>query len=307
MIGWIKWRGGPISEEPSSAGRRWRRKPRELRLLLYLLVLSGVAAWKYVPRPWHPTCTVETAHHVVYSTATLEQTQETAGKLLLLFNAYSNCFGGLPSFNSRHPKLKLKLYQDRDEFRRINPNLGWAEAFYSWPFCQAYFSSKEANPYHWMLHESTHQLNKEVANLKLAKWMEEGLATYFSTSVLSMEGLRLGQIDPGTYPVWWTKLIATAPELSENLKNGSVIPLKVIITNRGGPSMRGHFNLYYVHWWTLTHFLFENAKYREHALQLAEAGGGLEAFERLIGPVDRIQLEWHTYVRELKKQLEDGL
>src|SRR4051812_43829789 len=190
MIGWIKWRGRPIAEEPSSAGRRWRLKPRELRLLLYLLVLSGVAAWKYVPRPWHPTCTVETAHHIVYSTATLEQTQETAGKLLLLFNAYSNCFGGLPSFNSRHPKLKLKLYQDRDEFRRINPNLGWAEAFYSWPFCQAYFSSKEANPYHWMLHESTHQLNKEVANLKLAKWMEEGLATYFSTSVLSMEANR---------------------------------------------------------------------------------------------------------------------
>ena len=260
MIGWIKWRGRPIAEEPSSAGRRWRLKPRELRLLLYLLVLSGVAAWKYVPRPWHPTCTVETAHHVVYSTATLEQTQETAGKLLLLFNAYSNRFGGLPGFNSRHPKLKLKLYQDRVEFRRINPNLGWAEAFYSWPFCQAYFSSKEANPYHWMLHESTHQLNKEVANLKLPKWMEEGLATYFSTSVLSTEGLKLGQIDPGTYPVWWTKLIATAPELSENLKNGSVIPLKVIITNRGGPSMRGHFNLYYVHWWTLTHFLFENAK-----------------------------------------------
>jgi hypothetical protein len=62
-----------------------------------------------------------------------------------------------------------------------------------------------------------------------------------------------------------------------------------------------------VHWWTLTHFLFENPKYRDRALQLAEAGGGLEAFERLIGPVARVQLEWHTYVRELKKHLEDGL
>ena len=30
---------------------RWRMSARETRLLIYLLVLLGVVAWKFVPRP----------------------------------------------------------------------------------------------------------------------------------------------------------------------------------------------------------------------------------------------------------------
>jgi hypothetical protein len=33
-------------------------------------------------------------------------------------------------FQPGHPKLLVKLFKDRTEFRRINPGLGWAEAFY---------------------------------------------------------------------------------------------------------------------------------------------------------------------------------
>ncbi len=70
--------------------------------------------------------------------------------------------------------------------------------------------------------------------------------------------------------------------------------------------MNTHFNLYYLHWWTLTHFIFEIPTYREHALELAARGGGLEAFEQTLGPVDRVQTEWHTYVRQLKATLSRG-
>jgi hypothetical protein len=42
--------------------------------------------------------------------------------------------------------------------------------------------------------------------------------------------------------------------------------------------MNSHFNLYYLHWWSLTYFIFENPKYRGRALELARRGGGLEAF-----------------------------
>lgn len=49
-----------------------------------------------------------------------------------------------------------------------------------------------------------------------------------------------------------------------------MIPLRSIITNRGGPSMSSHFNLYYLHWWTLTHFIFESPQYRERALALVQ-------------------------------------
>jgi hypothetical protein len=277
-------------------------------MLFYLLVLLAVAAWRFLPRPWHPSITLQTPHHIIYSTATRQQTEDTAHALALLYEAYSNRLGLLPQFARSHPPLQVKLFKDRTEFRRINPNLGWAEAFYRQPYCRAYFSAAESNPYHWMLHESVHQLNREVAHLKLAKWLEEGMAEYFSTSRLEQDALSLGRIDPNTYPVWWIEDLATSPDLTENLSNGSVIPLRAIITNHGGPRLNQHFNLYYLHWWTLTHFVFEHPRYRERAIDLVKKGGDLDAFERLFGPVDHVQSGWHAYVRHLKTALsEDGL
>jgi hypothetical protein len=269
-------------------------------MLCYLLVLLGVLAWKFVPRPWHPAATLETPHYLIFSSASQAQTADTAQALELLYNAYSNRFGSLPQFRHEHPKLKVKLFKDRAEFRRINPGLGWAEAYYLAPYCRAYFSAEEVNPYHWMLHEAVHQLNSEVARLSLAKWLDEGVAEYFSTSRFVSDRLAAGRVDVNTYPVWWIDELATSPDLAENIRNGSVIPLRAIITNHGGPSMNSQFNLYYLHWWTLTHFVFESPQYREHALALVEKGGGLEAFEQTIGPVDKVQSEWHDYVRRLK-------
>ena len=272
-------------------------------MLLYLLPLLGVLAWKYVPRSWHPAITLETPHHLIYSAASRGQTADTAQALERLYITYSNRFGSLDGFQREHAKLKVKLFKDRAELRRVNPGLGWAEAFYREPDCLAYFSAGEINPYHWMLHESVHQLNHEVAHLALEKWLEEGLAEYFSTSRVLSNRLALGRIDPNTYPVWWIEEIATGPDLAESIRNGSVIPLRSIVTNRGGPSMSGHFNLYYLHWWTLAHFIFESPAYRDRALALVQRGGGLEAFEQTIGPVDKVQAEWHAYVRRLKTAL----
>jgi hypothetical protein len=286
-----------------AANRRWKLTAREARMLVYLLLLLGVVAWKFVPRPWHPSLKIETSHHAIYSSATRSDTEATAHALELLYNVYSNRFGVLPTFRPTHPTLQVKLFRDRTEFRRVNPGLGWAEAFYREPYCRAYYSAGESNPFHWMLHEAVHQLNNEVAHLDLAKWLEEGLAEYFSTSRLAPTELRLGRIDPDTYPVWWIDEIATRPALAENIRNGSVIPLRSIISNSGGPGMRRHFNLYYLHWWTLTYFIFESSRYSEHALDLAKRGGGLAAFEQTIGPLDQVQIEWHDYVRQLKAAL----
>jgi len=154
-----------------------------------------------------------------------------------------------------------------------------------------------------MLHEAVHQLNAEVAHLKLAKWLEEGLAEYFSTSRIKNGELIPGRIDPNTYPVWWIDEIAITPDLKTNLANHSVIPLHVILTNRGGPSMRDEFNLYYLHWWTLTHFVFEREHSSDATLRLLEEGGGLAAFEKNVGPVEEIEPQWHSHVRRIKKAL----
>ena len=278
-------------------------QPREIRWLFYLAVVLAVAAWRYLPRPWHPTQVFETPHYRIYSTATPQQTTNTARALEFLYAAYSNRLGTVEGWQREHPLLQVKLYKDRAEMRRVNPGQGWAEAFYQAPFCRAYFSDGEINPYHWMLHESTHQLNHEVAHLKLSKWLEEGIAEYFSTSQIRSNELAAGQIDLNTYPVWWMDDLATSSNLTANLSNGSVIPLRAIITDSGGPRLDDKFNLYYLHWWTLTYFIFEAPKYRGHALALAQRGGDLPAFEELIGPVDQVQSEWHDYVRRMKAGL----
>lgn len=276
---------------------------RDRRMLWYLFIVLCVAAWRFIPRPWHPTLHVQTAHYAIASTATRQQTEEIGKVVEQLYLAYSNQFGSLPGFTASHPRLKMKLYKDRKEFRRINPNLGWAEAFYRRPYCQAYYSASEVNPYHWMLHESVHQFNQEVTHLELVKWLEEGLAEYFSTSRFQKQKLLLGRIDRNTYPVWWEEIIATTPSLITNLQNGSVIPLRAIISGKGGPSMSRNVNLYYLHWWTLTHFIFETPKYRSRAAALLRAGGNVTAFEQEIGPIEQVQVEWHNHVRRIKAAL----
>jgi hypothetical protein len=103
---------------------RRRLKAREIRMLLYLLVLLGVVAWKFVPRPWHPAITREAPHYLIYSSATPAQTSDTAQMLGLLYIAYSNSFGSLDGFQRNPTKLKVKLFKDRAELRRTNPGLG---------------------------------------------------------------------------------------------------------------------------------------------------------------------------------------
>ena len=85
-----------------------------------------------------------------------------------------------------------------------------------------------------------------------------------------------------------------------------MIPLRAIISGSGGPKMNTFFNLYYVHWWSLTHFLFhyENGIYRQGVAALIRNGdSGVEAFEKQIGNVEQIESEWYAYCRDLKRQL----
>jgi len=284
----------------------WSLRNPQFRFGLYLLVLIGLAAWRFIPRPWHPTVVLHTDRYQILSTASGEQTETVAFALAQLYSAYSNQFAALPGFDPNQADLKIKLFRNRKEFRSINPGLGWAEAYYAPPFCRAYYSAEEINPCHWMLHEAVHQLNHEVAHLQLAKWIEEGLAEHFSTSQLQPGGLALGRLDLNTYPVWWIDELATTTNLIDNIANGSVIPLRNIITNRGGPGLRRHFNLYYLHWWSLTRFIFESDHYRPQGLELLQRGGDLKSFEELIGPVESIQVEWHHYVQSMKTAIRNG-
>ena len=117
---------------------RRKLKAREVRMLVLLAVALAVVA--YVKRPWFYDLTAESEHYVCYSTANDVQTQKILDVAEALYTAYTTEFADLPGLSVEHAKLKLKLYKDRQEFKRYNPLSGWAEAFYRKPYCHQYFS-----------------------------------------------------------------------------------------------------------------------------------------------------------------------
>jgi hypothetical protein len=280
-------------------------KARDKRLLVYFAVFLIIAAWGFMPRIWVPKVRLETDHYAITSSATPAQTREIALVAEIVYDGYGRLLGQWHREVRPHPKLKVKLFKDRREFRRCNRVWGWAEGFYRKPYCYQYYSADELHPYHWMMHEAVHQLNEEAARLTLPRWLDEGIADYVATSRIVDDSLRLGEIDTNTYPIWWLDLLATSGNLDADKANGSVIPLRAIVSGRGGPSMNRCFNLYYLHWWSLTHFLmeYEGGVYREGLGRLVAAGASLTDFEKHVGPVDSVERQWYAHVLDLKKRL----
>jgi len=114
------------------------KKPARLLVLFALLMIIVGADQIY--RYWRPDLTIQTDHYTIYSTATAEQTKQIGDVVELLYKSYHNTFTDLANVHKDHKKLKLKLFKDRKEFRRCN-RVGWAEAFYKKPYCNAYYSA----------------------------------------------------------------------------------------------------------------------------------------------------------------------
>ncbi|HEY7641077.1 MAG TPA: DUF1570 domain-containing protein [Steroidobacteraceae bacterium] len=238
----------------------------------------------------------ETDHYRIHYTATAEQAELVGSAVEKLYAAYAGVF---PPPTSAREKLELVLYKDRAEFKANNRSSAWAEAYYLNPACYAYFEAGAENPYHWMMHEATHQLARQLSGFRRNRWIDEGLASYFSTSKLDASGLQLGAIDAKAYPIWWVGHFQLTGDAARDGAAGKFIPIEVLLTGRGGPDVNQKFNLYYVDAWSLTHFMFhyENGKYAQAYRQFLGRGATLDDFVTAIGPIDKIQAEWYPYLQ----------
>jgi hypothetical protein len=247
---------------------------------------------------------LDTADYTLFSYATSEQTRRVAQAAEALHAAYGRVFTGMVSNKAPTPRLQMVLYATRSQFKAHNRSSPWAEAFYQYPRCHAYYDDNAANPYHWMVHEATHQLNREWAQLPLPKWINEGVASYFGTSRIDQGVLRPGDIDPNTYPTWWLPHFWLSGHLDRDLAQGRLIPLYALITGTG-PDINQNVNLYYIEYWSLAHFLFEYDHGRHAAgfKALMKTRGSVDDFVRLIGPVDVIQHEWYAHLLQLRESL----
>jgi len=238
---------------------------------------------------------LQTPHYRVHSTATPAQTQQVAEAVESLHAAYMALFGDQVRASTR--PLTLVLYADREEFQRNNRSRPWAEAYYLRPACYAYYGGGRENPHHWMLHEAVHQLNTEVAGWRLPAWANEGVAGYLGASWLEDGVLTPGRSDPATYPIWWLSRMGLTGSLQQDAAAARFIPLRDLLEGRG-PGIDRHVNLYYLHYWGLTHFLFhyENGRYAAAYKQLLARGASTPDFERLIGPIEGIEEAWYAYM-----------
>lgn len=281
-------------------------------LLLAGALVGAAVAWtqarshrpaRVVVRPRE----VATAHYTVYAYATPAQTQQVARAVEALHAAYGRVFADTLDTGGDAPRLQLVLYATRAQFKAHNRSSPWAEAFYRFPRCHAYYDDGAPNPTHWMVHEATHQLNLEWAHRRLPKWLNEGIATYFGTSRLSNGVLRPGDIDPNTYPTWWLPRVWLSGDLDRDLAEGRLIPLRALIDGTG-PAIDQNVNLYYLEYWSLAHFLFDgdDGAHAAAIRALVQGDGTLADFERLVGPVASVQRRWYAHLLRMRASLQDA-
>lgn len=243
---------------------------------------------------------VDTLNYSIASTADEAATQRGERALEALFATYAGFFQDIAPLGVPQ-RLRVRLYGDRAEFLANNRSRPWAEAYYAERVCHAYLDPTKPNPYHWLLHEAVHQLNREYAGIAKERWINEGLATYFGSSRFADDRLSLGEPDLDAYPLWWLDRWELAGDWATDVQGRRVIPLRTLITGQGETSLDSAVNAYYLGWWSLTHFLFthDDGRYAAGYRHLIVHGGSLEEFERLIGPVERVEAEWYAHFQRL--------
>ncbi|HVK50861.1 MAG TPA: hypothetical protein VM469_03875 [Pseudoxanthomonas sp.] len=240
----------------------------------------------------------ESAHYLADSCADEADTHAALAAAESLYRAY-HAFFALPIATTLASKHRVVLYRDRAQFKQFNQSRRWAEAYYLAPACHAYYDRTQANPHHWMIHEATHQLSREVSKFPRQRWSDEGLGSYFGASRLIDGELRLGQPDNTAYPLWWLSDLQLSGDLQRDIRERRIIALHALVSGQGGPPFDEAFNAYYLGYWSLTAFLLhgEGGRHADAYRQLLARGGSLDNFQALLGPIEDIQQRWYVFLR----------
>jgi len=198
------------------------------------------------------------------------------------------------------PRMELVLFDRRDEFRHAFPNAGWAEALYLKPIAYAYADADTARFEHWMLHEGAHQFLRERTAIQAPRWIEEGLASWFSTMAIKDGVPDETRLDPATYPVWWFPDVAAASGNSgQSVSPQSLIKASILFGYDSGPDPNRHVNAYYVSSLLLVRFLMQGdaGRYRESFVAFLESPGTRGDFERTLGWISELDARWQYEYR----------
>lgn len=264
---------------------------------------AGAEAASRATKPAHRPSGADSSGHLVLaslhyqalSSADSATTVEALARAETLHASYTRLFA--PGHRPEGGKLILRIYGSRREMRAALGMTSWAEAFYRDSICFQAIDTTQKNPYHWMIHEATHQLNHEVAGLLLPKWGSEGLATLFSTSRLHGDSLELGSLDPHTYPIWWIAGLELTGDRARDRAAFRIMSLGDLLAGRQPLPMELYFNLYYIHWFSLVHFLHADAPAAFPGL--VRAGFPIDSLARRYTSTERLETLWYRHLQGL--------
>ena len=113
--------------------------------------------------------------------------------------------------------------------------------------------------------------------------------------------INLGVIDRDTYPIWWLSSLELSGDLSRDKAEKKIISIKSIVNDEKPLKMNKHVNLYYIHWFSLVHFLLEaeHGKYRQTFIESVKKPSDLDDFEKNIGTYQLIEQQWYQHLLQM--------
>jgi tetratricopeptide (TPR) repeat protein len=240
---------------------------------------------------------VRTTNFIVVSNAGEKQARKTA----IRFEQIREVFRRSMAVASAHPSpvITILAVKDEDSMRALLPEY-WAKG-HSHPagifvenlnqyFALVQLDAAGSNPYNTIYHEYYHSLTLPYfPNLPL--WVAEGLAEFWGNTDVSDSGTKMGEADP---------------DLIEELKQSSLIPLDVLFkVDQSSPYYNEDHktSIFYAESWALIHYLMIGDKAAHRPMlqayleALSHGASQDEAAAKAFGDLKKLQSALSGYVR----------
>ncbi len=267
--------------------------PRLATALAFALLVPACAGSTWIPRSrlagW---LAVESGGARILGDVTPEEMQRLAGDLAR-FDAIFARLIGRPAGGATAP-LTVHLFRSRELAERFGLGrgvAGWTHAALDAAYVTVEIASGRDEDRNTLLHEYTHVLLAQNRRAPLPRWVDEGLATYFSTV-----GERGGSVVVGAAPgTFAARVLRRGPMPLDRLFTGSLMEMR-----------SGEVADFYATAWALSHYLLSSpAGRREFAafVRQLELGVPSDEAQRLAfgRPMDRLTEDLAVHVGYLAR------
>lgn len=247
--GKVKYRGKWMSKPAYEAELKRKNEERAERTAERALHSDWVNAWE-----------LETKHFVVKSNTSPELLEYYGELLEAYYSLMDDRLGIKPSPSLKRTKMTVNIYKSYREFQDLSPaDIGPSTMGYFWSYDQTlnfFHDYQEPSKSEWVgLHECTHLLtyliDPQFEPSHYSIWINEAVADYFGSAVISRDKKGKLVIEPGKLQ---TDRVLT---VQQAIKDGEDTKLSELFTLE-----RDEFDGFqYAHAWSFVYFLNQDKRY----------------------------------------------